>query len=131
MHRDLTKRAKLAKIWKINDNFQGGVPDAFYLAAAELWVEYKHIVPPKRSTTLIVPDVSDLQYGWLEALQDADKQAWVVVTHGSGRSAKAWVESDLERVAAGITQAEFLNESLPYQVYLDLVEETCADRVFL
>lgn len=59
------------RAWKVNDNYAGGVPDAFYRnkgpdAACTLWIEYKFLKAlPKRDTTMIVPDLSSLQMQWL------------------------------------------------------------------
>ena len=49
--------------WKISDRFRGGVADAWYSAASDLWVEYKYEDRPfgKRYT----PDISNLQQEWL------------------------------------------------------------------
>jgi hypothetical protein len=71
--------------WKINDNFAGGVPDAFYMlqgepASQSLWVEYKFIKAlPKRGTTLIVADLSPQQVIWLQRLEDSGKLVRIVV----------------------------------------------------
>ena len=53
IHRILKKHP--VHIWKINDQYAGGVPDAFYEGVnSDLWVEYKYIPKlPKRSTTKI------------------------------------------------------------------------------
>lgn len=59
--------------WKVNDDYQGGVPDCFYEGTQrDLWVEYKYVNPiPKRSSTMI--DLCDhkrylskLQQLWLK-----------------------------------------------------------------
>ncbi len=55
--------------WKINDNFTGGVADAFYSGNhGLLFVEYKYLNEkkiPKKGKTMIVPCLSSLQIQWL------------------------------------------------------------------
>lgn len=128
IHKDLQKRGKLTRVWKINDNFQGGVPDAFYLGASPLWIEYKHIEVPVRDSTMIRPNVSELQLGWLETLQAGGQGAWVVVTHGSGRTAMAWVESDLDVIRAGVTRGQFVQDSVTYAELLNDIEGACHEE---
>lgn len=69
--------------WKINDNFAGGVPDAFYRAkngVRPLWVEYKFIKQlPKRGTTIIKPNLSAQQLHWLKEANAANELAVVIV----------------------------------------------------
>lgn len=118
VHDKLRRTKQLRKIWKINDNFQGGVPDAFYLADRELWAEYKYIPTlPKRSTTIVRPDLSELQHGWLDALQKADKQAWVVVGHPQG----VWVSDDLEICRRGVACSTMVEGSIPVQDFINLL----------
>lgn len=52
--------------WMKNSNaYTAGIWDCWYSSdAADLWVEYKFIVLPKRDTTLIEPDLSELQLKW-------------------------------------------------------------------
>ena len=71
----------IAKAWKINDNFAGGVPDAWFLGnKSDLWIEFKWLNSlPKRESTIIKPDLSALQLGWLKMLQDHGRQAVVVI----------------------------------------------------
>ncbi|MCA9367016.1 hypothetical protein KC887_01985 [Candidatus Kaiserbacteria bacterium] len=59
VHNHLRKTPDI-RIWKINDNYAGGVPDAWYCApeGRNLWIEYKYINAPKRDTTII--DVASL-----------------------------------------------------------------------
>ena len=70
--------------WKINDNFAGGVPDAFYRSLGgtgkPVWVEYKFLKSlPKRESTLIKPNLSTQQLLWLEMAIKAGEQAIVIV----------------------------------------------------
>lgn len=52
--------------WMKNNNiYTAGIWDVWYSgAAADLWVEYKFIVLPKRDTTVITFDLSELQLDW-------------------------------------------------------------------
>lgn len=55
-------------IWKINDNFQGGVADAYYSKrnGGDLWIEYKYLSSlPKRASTIVNYGLSALQIMWL------------------------------------------------------------------
>lgn len=108
IHKKLKATKRLKRVWKINDNFQGGVPDAFYLGSDELWIEYKYLKQlPKRKTTLVVPDTSDLQVLWLKDLQESGKNAWCVVGHPGG----AWIIEDLS-LLAGLPCEQVIEESV-------------------
>lgn len=126
LHSKLKKRGKLRKIWKINDNYQGGVPDAFYLNDNELWVEYKNEKAlPKRPTTLVRLDLSEQQFEWLEDLQAAGKKAYAVLTWGERNEARAWVCKDLERIRAGVPSEEVAAEAITLPELLDWIEDQC------
>lgn len=54
--------------WKINDNFQGGVADAYYsrIGGRDMWIEYKYLKAlPRRPDTLVKFGLSELQKEWL------------------------------------------------------------------
>lgn len=56
--------------WKINDNFQGGVADAYYsrIMGGDMWIEYKYLKAlPKRPDTPVKLGLSALQHEWLNA----------------------------------------------------------------
>lgn len=71
--------------WKINDNFAGGVPDAFYRVldnpyARPLWVEYKFLkMLPSRDSTVIIPKLSVQQLLWLEQARSSGELACVIM----------------------------------------------------
>tara|TARA_R100001460_G_scaffold5433_1_gene15112 strand:- start:10788 stop:11213 length:426 start_codon:yes stop_codon:yes gene_type:complete len=72
-------------VWKINDKFAGGVPDAFYAGAARyLFIEYKYIKLPKRSSTPIKTGLSAQQKLWLNKMLGMDKQVAVIIGSCSG-----------------------------------------------
>ena len=97
VHRQLKKFTDPSvKIWKINDNFQGGVPDAHYMGARgkHIWVEYKWVNLPKRQTTIIKgkhfketqnsTDLSPLQIEWLSEAYERGQDVFVVVGSDCG-----------------------------------------------
>lgn len=67
--------------WKINDNFQGGVADAYYSGpAGDLWIEYKYLSrPPKRADTVIKTCLTDQQLYWLKSRQSEGRNVALVV----------------------------------------------------
>ncbi len=116
--------------WKINDNFAGGVPDAYYMIEGEpqtrdLWVEYKLIKAlPKRETTLIKPDLSPQQVIWLRRLENSGKNVRIVVgveNHKVGRTCGSIVMSIAEAVN-GLLRANVEVRMLDYQGVADEFE---------
>lgn len=71
IHRKLRGDPRI-DIWKIHDQYAGGVPDAVYFGnKGTIWVEYKYIKQlPKKDDTLInlchSKYLSPLQQSWLE-----------------------------------------------------------------
>lgn len=67
--------------WKINDNYAGGVPDAFYCNNGNvLFIEYKYVPkPPKRGSTVIKPDLSANQLIWLRGRHEQGIPVGVVL----------------------------------------------------
>ena len=106
--------------WKINDNFFGGVSDAFYRrldgVGSPTWVEYKYIKAlPKRESTLIVPKLSAQQRVWLEEAEAAGEKAFVIVGYKSKGVVYALDELD------GITREEFQKRLQSYQQLADVI----------
>lgn len=65
---------------KNHNEFNGGIADCWYDGpAADLWVEYKFIVVPKRDTTLITVDLSPLQRDWLRGRAENGRNVAVIV----------------------------------------------------
>lgn len=96
------------RVWKVRDDQQGGIPDNFFMISNKvMWAEFKyHKVLPKRDTTTVRIDLSELQKGWLHDL-DANKQhTCVIVGAGQGRTATA-VFLTLQEALKGITVAEY------------------------
>ena len=69
--------------WKISDRFTAGIPDAYYSGTAtDLWVEFKHIpTPPK--TTKQCPALSKLQQKWLRDRMQEGRNVAVIVGLGA------------------------------------------------
>lgn len=104
----------LFRSWKINDNFAGGVPDAFYRSkngVKPLWAEYKFIKQlPKRGSTKIKPNLSEQQLFWLKEALAANELAVVIVGCESikyKRQVCGVVLTDPNEWAEGITADEF------------------------
>lgn len=86
VHRRLKRTTDRIDIWKINDNYAGGVPDAVYFGDKDVfWVEYKYLKQlPKRESTVIdltrsTQYLSSLQQQWLEQKHLKNISAAVIV----------------------------------------------------
>jgi hypothetical protein len=81
IHRRFNKKKPVdCHAWKINDNFQGGVPDAYYDGPhSDLWIEYKFAKIPKRLTTEVTPDLSEQQKIWCERRYQNGGNVWIVI----------------------------------------------------
>lgn len=79
------KLPKTVKKWKINDQFEAGVPDAMYgnlntKSAKILFIEYKLIKTlPKRETTPIKPNLSEQQKIWLHNARKMGANVAVII----------------------------------------------------
>lgn len=84
IHRLLPREDELHRE-KMNNPYSSGTADVWYSGARDLWIEYKFIVIPKRSTTLIdltvgkAPALSVLQQHWLGRRYDEGRNIWVIV----------------------------------------------------
>ena len=116
------------KAWKIKDDYQGGVADAFYRRrdgnkGTPLWVEYKYLKKlPVRASTLIVPDLSELQKQWLSEAEAAGEQVQVIVGYGSQGTVFTLAEA-----LAGINRSEFELRLKDYKTLASFI----AEKVFL
>lgn len=67
-------------VLKNNNQFHAGVPDLWISGdKADLWIEAKFVVLPKRDSTLIVPELSELQKNWLTSRHDEGRNVGVIV----------------------------------------------------
>ena len=65
---------------KNNNRYNGGQADCWYSGnKADLWVEYKFIVVPKRPETTVDIDPSALQQKWLKDRHDEGRNIGVIV----------------------------------------------------
>lgn len=67
--------------WKINDNFEGGVADAYYSCnGGDLWIEYKYLPAlPKRPDTAIRTSLNARQKHWLDQRHAEGRRVAVVI----------------------------------------------------
>jgi hypothetical protein len=114
------KLPKSVVTWKINDAYQGGVPDALYMANKTLWVEYKYIKQlPKKPTTIIRHSLTPQQAMWLERLNAADCCAALVI----GCQKKCFIVKSA--FSDPITTATYIQNSVSLDAYTEwLVEQT-------
>jgi hypothetical protein len=72
--------------WKINDNYQAGVADAYYSGiGGDLWVEYKYVKAlPARGDTTVKTTLSAQQKIWLRARHEEGRNVAVVVGSPDG-----------------------------------------------
>jgi hypothetical protein len=111
------------KVWKIKDDFQGGVPDALYLPKTNplglvippIFVEYKYLKTlPKREKTVIIPALSELQKEWLNTALICKAKVFVIVGCPAGRASKGVVFHTEQEWLEGITTAEFKSRLMSY-----------------
>lgn len=76
------KLPKEVYCWKINTQLQKGVPDCYYSATLDMWVEYKYSRDfPARHTQL---GLSSLQRKWLKGRHQQGRRVCVIFLIGSG-----------------------------------------------
>lgn len=64
---------------KMCNPYRGGTADCWYSGLKDLWVEYKFEVLPKRDTTLVPIDLSELQIEWLGSRYCEGRDVVVIV----------------------------------------------------
>ena len=123
-------RADRVKVWKIKDDFQGGVPDAMYLSKYNpnglvqpaVFIEYKYLKTlPKREKTNIIPALSELQKEWLRIALIGKSKAFVIVGYPDKSGSKGVVFYTPEEWEAGITLAEFKSRTMSYVNLADFI----------
>ena len=86
---------------KNHNQYNGGIADVWYSGTkADLWIEYKFTVLPKRDSTLVVPDLSPLQVDWLTKRSKEGRRVGVIIGSKEGG---VWLPDTtwLEPMAAG------------------------------
>ena len=70
---------------KNHNPYNGGIPDVWYSGpAADLWVEFKFIVLPKRQDTVIAINLSALQVDWINSRHAEGRNVGVLVGSKNG-----------------------------------------------
>ncbi len=65
---------------KLHNAYIGGPADMWYSGRErDLWVEYKYESLPKRASTLVPIDLSELQKEWLSGRQSEGRNVFVIV----------------------------------------------------
>lgn len=66
---------------KMNNPYTAGIFDWWYSQkGGDIWIEYKYLPElPKRDTTLIIPDLSDLQREWGNKRYSEKRNIYVIV----------------------------------------------------
>lgn len=99
----------------------GGPPDAYYCGKKnDLWVEYKFIELPKRVTTQIYPNLSELQIEWLRTLDNCKRPVWVVV--GSPKLAGIF---SVQEALDGFTKPQYLGRAISFKDLAQAIGEHC------
>ena len=106
--------------WKINDNYQAGVPDAFYRNTRDggiCWIEYKFIKQlPKREDTVVKPNLSSSQIHWLKQAEDAGEKVRIIVGFQDQKRSRqvCGIIVDLKHSIEGMTVAHIRENLLNY-----------------
>ena len=85
IHGILRRKHPKLYVWKINANYAGGVPDAYYSMKSDLWVEYKYLKSlPQKPETIVQYRLSELQKDWLIRRDAEGRDVCVVVGSPQG-----------------------------------------------
>ncbi|WP_017430828.1 hypothetical protein [Vreelandella jeotgali] len=97
--------------WKINDNYEGGVADAYYSAkGGDLWIEYKYVPAlPRRANTPVRTTLSTRQRHWLTRRHDEGRNVAVVIGSPDG----SVILNSPDQWQQPLTRDEFLRQALP------------------
>lgn len=113
------KEAGVVYPWKIIDDYQGGVPDSYYvnnvgIPARSLFLEAKYIKEfPVRDSTIIKPKWSSgNQEIWCNRLADAGEQIAVVIFVGTGVHSRCIWFDKKEDWTNGITTERAKTEAI-------------------
>ena len=96
--------------WKIKDDFNGGVPDAWYSGdGGHLFIEYKYFKEfPKRPTTKIRAKLSAQQHLWITDRRSEGRPAVVVL----GSPIGSVIFEDVCEAIEGISAEEYTDRVL-------------------
>jgi hypothetical protein len=113
VHRKLDSRIK---VWKIIDDYHGGVSDALYFGTEgrHLFVEYKFVkeLPVRPMTIVKKSELPPLQQEWFQDLKDRGQPVCVVIGYGIPRHYKGYITWEPADTLCGITKADFVRWTL-------------------
>jgi hypothetical protein len=111
-------RKQGAKTWKINANFEDGVPDIWALIRRPIFIESKEVKQwPKRATTVFKPDCSKLQILWLDDLYSRGHLCLCAIRCGK-LVLPLFTPAEWR---TGITTAELQTRLLPQTMFIDQI----------
>jgi hypothetical protein len=120
VHRHLPPLSQLYRE-KMHNPYRGGTFDYWYSGkTADLWIEYKFIVLPARSTTVIRMEdlLSPLQREWGRGRAREGRNVWVIVGHRAGGVVLSQGEA---RFSARFTTDEFALQTRSRQSIADAI----------
>jgi hypothetical protein len=92
---------------KMANPYRGGTPDVWYSGdKADLWVEYKFVILPKRADTVIDVELSPLQWEWITRRHLEGRHVAVIV--GCKEGAFVWGADPNELRKLTLTRSTFL-----------------------
>ncbi|RDE25179.1 hypothetical protein DV711_06375 [Motiliproteus coralliicola] len=105
--------------WKINDNYAGGVADAYYSGkAGDCWIEYKYLTKlPIRDSSKVTFGTSTQQKLWLKARFDEGRDVALVVGSQNGCVVLTGEDMALDH----ISRADFISRAVDKQAVIDFI----------
>jgi len=123
VHRRLPKEVYR---WKINDNFAGGVADAYYSGnGGDLWIEYKYVKLPKRDDSKVTFGTSAQQRLWLTERLMEGRNVLLVVGSAEG----VLITNDVELIReSSSNRQDFISNAACIVALTNLICELCIKR---
>lgn len=114
--------------WKINDNYEGGVADAFYSGeGGVLFCEYKYMPTlPKRKTTIVTPKLSPAQLLWLKGRYS--QQIPTIVVLGTPAGGVIFGHRTWE---SGVLREELEKYALPQKAVASIIYNHCIGYTYV
>ena len=105
--------------WKINDNFAGGVPDAYYSGPkGDVWIEYKYVKLPKKDHSEVRFGASAQQILWLCERKKEGRNVLLVV--GSDEGVVVF-DSSQEIAANSCSRQHFISNTIDRKSLVQLL----------
>ena len=119
-----TKISSDVFVWKIADKYQGGVPDTFYSGLfGYMFIEYKYQPTlPKRLTSLVKLDLSQLQRAWLTRAQSHNHLAYIVL----GSEAGVYITNIMAQ--KHVTLKELKEASITKKEFVSRINMVCSKK---